>query len=582
MTAGPTCPIEPGNAAGGAGGAPALSEFWRVNTSQLEATELANLLRALRKVAGAVGPNTGEVVYAGMTASPGDIVLDPEFIIGRYPVSPWKVDYLVGLVAHEALHRREWSDLVWRRAGESGPDLNAREKVVLSKIIHVGEDIYVDSILEGSILGLYNRKARAAAMREMARVLEDAAVSVDGLAYLWWLSAWGEEETCARCEEYREVLEVLKGSTPRLKAMVDEGAGVVERCEKRLAVYLEALEGVREKVSDWKIIDPRVPGVFLVGAPAGVKAERRGEGRGESAVGPDALREVETKLAEEAGDITPLIRSVVDDPEQEVLPTLIWDLNMPALSVADERQAGRIEAIIYRYSDRKVMISRGLTSGRLDRRRLYRAPVNGACFMEKQKVLEPSWGICLLIDASGSMGRGSSWRLVETAVATMHGALRGSGNRLQAWAYYESHGVCVLTSLIKGKELMSASPMGETPSGQAIIAAAHLMPGDRKRRLMIHVTDGASNAGCDVRYGMDFCRERGIQLITLGCGMEDRQVMLEQYGRSVQFIDHLSQLPAALEKLLKWAFLYGYRGKAGLPKGLERALNIEGAKGGDT
>lgn len=574
--AGTTCPIETRRGAGGAGGKPALSEFWRVNTSQLEATELANLLRALRKVAGALGPNTGDVVYAGMTASPGDIILDPEYVMGRYPVSPQKVDYLVGLVAHEALHRREWSELVWRRAREAASALDAREKVILSKIVHVGEDIYVDSICERSVLGLYNRRARAVAMREAERVLGEPFLSVDGLVCLWWLSAWGEEGKYAGAEGYRVALEALKGLTPCLREIIDEGGGVVGRCERRLAAYLEALERIREKVRAWRIIDPRVPGVFLGGASAEAKVK--------SEVGvkdQEALQEVEAELAEESGDITHIVRSVVEDPRQKILPTFIWDLNMPALSVVDERQAGRIEAIIYGYSDRKTMLSRGLTSGRLDRRRLYRAPINGACFMEKQKVLEPSWSICLLIDASGSMGRGPSWRLVETAVATMHSAFKGSGNRLQAWAYYESHGVCVLTSLIKGKELMSVSPMGETPSGQALIAAAHLMPGNRKRRLMIHITDGACNAGCDVRYGMDYCSEHGIHLITLGCGLEDRQVMLEQYGRSVQFIDHLSQLPAALEKLLKWAFQYGYRGKAGLPRGLERAQNVELVKRSD-
>lgn len=145
MTAGPTGLTDPGFPARAPGGEPALSEFWRVNNSQLEATELANLLRALRKVTGALGPNVGDVVYAGMTAMPGDIVIDPEFVMGRYPVSPHKVDYLVGVVAHEALHATEWSDLVWAKARQARPDLNAREKVILGKIIHVGEDIYVDS-----------------------------------------------------------------------------------------------------------------------------------------------------------------------------------------------------------------------------------------------------------------------------------------------------------------------------------------------------------------------------------------------------------------------------------------------------
>ncbi len=562
-----TGPTDAESLAGEIDGAASLSEYWRVNTSNLEATELANLLRALRKVTGTLGENVGDVIYAGMTTSPGDIVIDPDYVIGRYPVSPWKVDYLVGLVVHEALHRTEWSDLVWSGVKQERPDLNVREKVILSKIIHIGEDIYVDSICERSILGRYNRKAREAAMAEMKRGLDAAAVSVDELLYLWWLSAWEKEPP--DISGYEGELAVLKSITPGLRAVAGSEKGVVERCELRREIYLEALDGIRGTVASWRIIDKVVPVSFLsVGGPSAKKA---GGGK-RTEMDSDAVQEIEARLAPDSGNVTPVIASIVDDAGQEILPTRLRDLNMPALSVVDRRQAERLKAIIQSYAERKVLISRGLTSGKVDAKRLYRAPITGACFLEKQRLPDESWSICLLIDASGSMGGGPSWRLVETTVATLHEAFRGSANRLRAWAYYESHGICVLTSLLKGNELMSVSPMGETPSGQALIAAAYLLPRDRKRKLIIHITDGASNAGCDVRYGIDYCRKQHVQLITLGCGMEDRQAMLEQYGRSVQFIDHFAQLPSALEKLLKWTFHYGYSGKPGLQKGIEKVL----------
>jgi len=556
---------DPGPTAGEHGGAGNLSEFWRINTSNLEATELANLLRALRKVTGTLGQNVGDVVYAGMSMSPGDIVLDPEFVIGKYPVNPGKVDYLVGLVVHEALHKTEWSDLVWSGVKQVRPDMNAREKVILSKIIGVGEDIYVDSISERSVLGLYNRKARRAAMEEMKRGLDAAAVSVDGLLYLWWLSAWGEETADADIASYAEALEKLRSITPELRAVAGSNKGVIDRCDLRREIYLGALDSIGDAVSSWRIVDKVVPWALLSGKASGEK--KAGSERG-AETGSAAMQEIETRLAADSGNITPVVNSIVEDPSQEILPTRLWDLNMPALSVVDHRQAARLEAILRNYSERKVLVSRGLSSGKVDGKRLYRAPISGACFLDKQKLPDASWSICLLIDASGSMGRGQSWKLVESTVATLHHAFRGSTNRLQVWAYYESHGICVLTSLLKGKELMSVSPTGETPSGQAIIAAAYLLPRDRKRKLIVHITDGASNAGCDVRYGIDYCRKQHVQLITLGCGQEDRQVMLEQYGRSVQFIDHFAQLPSALEKLLKWAFLYGYRGKPGMPVGI--------------
>ena len=547
-----------------------LSEFWRVNVSHLEATELSNLLRALRKVAGSLGRNVGNVIYAGMSMSPGDIVIDPDPIIGRYPVNPRMVDYLVGVVIHEALHRTEWSDLVWGGVKHARPDLSPRQKVILSKIIQVGEDIYIDSISERSILGLYTRKARKAAMREMEARLYGSGVSVDMLLYLWWSSAWGREVSDADITCYGEALAVLEGAIPELMAVMDSGKGIIERCDLRREIYLAALEGIRETVASWKIIDKMVPWRLLSDLP--LTEDQASSSKG-TQIDPTTVLEIEARMAESSGDLTSVIRSVVDDPEQEILPTRLWNFNLPALSMVDRHQATRLKTIMQCYADRKVLVSRGLTSGKVDRKRLYRAPISGACFLDKQKIPDASWSICLLIDASGSMGRGNGWRLVESTVATLHEALKGSTTRLQVWAYYESHHVCVLTSLLRGNELMSVSPTGETPSGQALIAAAYMLPKDRKRKMIIHITDGASNAGCDVHYGIDYCYKQNIRLITLGCGLEDRQVMLEQYGRSVQFIDHLSQLPSALEKLLKWAFLYGFRGKPGLSRGLDKVLN---------
>jgi hypothetical protein len=122
---------------------------------------------------------------------------------------------------------------------------------------------------------------------------------------------------------------------------------------------------------------------------------------------------------------------------------------------------------------------------------------------------------------------------------------------------------------------MSISPSGQTPSGQALIAAAYFLPKDRKRKLIIHITDGASNCGCEVEYGIQYCAEQHVQLITLGCGLEDRQEMVKQYGRSVQFLDHFGQLPAAIEKLLKWAFLYGIKRGPTVPKGIGETVELE-------
>jgi len=160
------------------------------------------------------------------------------------------------------------------------------------------------------------------------------------------------------------------------------------------------------------------------------------------------------------------------------------------------------------------------------------------------------------MDASGSM-QGSKWKMVESTVANIHKALSGYSNRLSAFAYFEVNGICMISRLLKENRLLSVPPSGQTASGQAIIAAGMMMPEKTKNKIMIHVTDGESNFGCDVSFGIDFCKQKKINLITLGCGYKNKRIMEEQYRHAIQFVDHFQQLPRAVERLFKWTFLYG-------------------------
>ena len=119
-----------------------ISEYWRLNRSGFEAVELANVLRAMRKVAGHLGPNVGRIEYTGMSRGGGaGIILEPSSIMGQYPIPAEKIDHLVGLVTHEALHRTEWSDHVWKLLEPTIRTLGGLANVRLQKIVSVGEDI---------------------------------------------------------------------------------------------------------------------------------------------------------------------------------------------------------------------------------------------------------------------------------------------------------------------------------------------------------------------------------------------------------------------------------------------------------
>jgi len=530
-----------------------ISSFWRKNVSFIEATELANLLRAFRKVAGHIGQNVGRIEWAGMShAGEEAIVLDPDIVMGRYPTPFKKVDYLVGIVTHEALHRTEWTDLVWRKIEEASEDMGLVHKIILHKIIYTGEDIYVDCISDKSTLGLYTRAARSRAMEEARLLLKSKAVTVEELIYLWWVSVWKKFAETEIPVEYREPISILQVLTESLKKVYGEKKSVTDRCAERYRLYWETWEAIKGLISSWQIMDRSL----LWCAPTDECPKKPPQ---KSVLSPAEAQEVETKLAYDSTGITPIIRSIVGD-DVDIVPTSRWDFNMPAHPVVDRHLASRLRLIFENYADREILPSRGLLSGKVDRRKLYRAPINGRCFFEKMSLPKLDWNICLLMDASGSMA-GPKWRMVENVIGTIHRAFRGFQNRLQAYAYFEIEGVCLISKLTKGDNLLSIPPNGKTASGQAIIAAAYFLPRKGEgRKFIVHVTDGESNLGCDVQYGIDYCKRKNIHLVTLGCGYKNRETMLKQYGnKSIQFLDHFDQLPAAMEKLLRWIMVYGVR-----------------------
>lgn len=529
-----------------------LSEYWRKNTSHLEGPELANVLRALHKVAGHIGPNVGRIEWAGMSQNGnGCIVLDPGMVTGRYPVPCSKFDYLVGLVAHEAIHRIEWSDLVWKRVEDACRGMRMIEKIIFHKIIYTGEDIYVDYVSEKSVLGEYTRVARRVAMELARRSLNTSSVTVDNLVLLWHRSAFGVNGS-SPSERYKRPLGLLKDLAGELRGLSRSVKGVTGRCELRSRLYHDTWEKIKGLIGSWEVMDKTL--LWYPEDPGAQKKMGLLQSKPSQPLRSELVRDVEERLAANSSDITPIIRNAVGDDNEDVVPTSRWDFNIPAHPVVDRKLVSRLKAVFQQYAERRTVLNRGLDYGRVDRRRLYRAPISGCCFFEKQRVANLDWNVCLLVDASGSM-RGPKWRMVEGALGTIHKAFRGFRNRLQAYAYFEVEGVCMISSLVNGNKILSVPPNGQTASGQAIIAAANFMPRDTRKRFLIHITDGKTNFGCNVKCGIDYCRAQDIHLVTLGVACKDREAMENQYGRAIQFLDHFGQLPAALEMLLRWTLL---------------------------
>jgi len=515
-------------------------------------------LRALRKVAGYTGRNVGLIEWAGMSQNEkGSIILDPGMVLGKYPVPFHKFDYLAGLVVHEAFHRTEWSELLWKKVADFSNSLTMIQKVGFHKIVLAGEDIYVDFVSEQSILGDYTRLARRVAINHQNQSIQ-AQVSVDHLVVLWRQAAF-EEHVPVFSKTYAKPLAALQSLTKELKKISLCSQGATKRCEARAKNYISAWNKIKDMICSWNVIDK-----FIKWIPCDDRKDDRRNVKREISdkqkkpvqpLSKETALDVENQLAFGSADITPVIRAVEGIDENEIVPMSRWDFNIPAQPVIDQKLVGRLRAVIQNYADRKTILNRGLVSGRVDRRNLYRSPITGRCFLYKQKMPVMDWNICLLIDASGSM-RGYRWQMVENTMGTIQKAFHGLQNRLQCFAYYESEGVCIISNLINGKKLLSVPPNGRTASGQAIIAAAYFMPADMRKNFLVHITDGETNFGCDVRYGIDYCKKRGIHLLTLGVAYKDKDVMISQYGKNIQFLDNFGQLPSIAEKLLKWSLLY--------------------------
>jgi len=160
------------------------SDYWRVNKSVIDYVELANALQALRKVTAVLNVDA-EVVWAGMPCSSDRrIELPAALIQGQYPIPGEKMDVLVGLNMHEALHFLEDSQHAWGYLSHSF--LGMEDKTVLAKLAEAGEDIHVDGVaVRKGLPGEYVRKSRAWWKSKYQRDFTEEVANPEGLFGIW-------------------------------------------------------------------------------------------------------------------------------------------------------------------------------------------------------------------------------------------------------------------------------------------------------------------------------------------------------------------------------------------------------------
>jgi uncharacterized protein YegL len=542
-----------------------VSGYWRRNKSPIEAREMANLLQAIRKICGFIGPNVGNVIWDGMrtVSEATEIVLNPNMVMGKYPVPANKTDIVVGTVLNEALRRVEWSErvagLVFLKVGKPTPEGNLK----LKRFLDMGEQIYIDLVANRSVFGFYAEKVRMASFLKARRNFVQPP-SFEELIHIWWLMAADLSGT--KYQEdfsnqifaqygynlesyYQSPLKLLNSIVRDLKEECPKIKSIVERCAYRSSLYCKIWDELWKTTRFWltDITDPMLmPKVLDLDD---ILSEESSEAL--KAIKATLAREIEASFPKGNFDLTDEIRIICQNDEL-VVPVEVNEFVVPMEEVVDNQLVYKLFLALKKHARRKRVIYRGLNSGKIDGRRLYRAPLSDKIFCIKKETPEIARGLILLVDASGSMG-GPKWRNMQKIFASLFNALKRFNKQVRVVAYYEVKGKCTLTELSsENGDLYTVFPQGKTASGEAIIATNLLLKSRVRSQFIIHLTDGASNWGSDVKYAIEHCNQREIPLITLGfgCQASNKTALKDEYGNQVEFIDTFDELPKRLSRLL--------------------------------
>lgn len=536
------------------------SEFWRRNKSPVEIYELARLLGGLRKVASYVGTNVGKIVWSGMDVE-NAIQLDPAPLLGQYPVPAAKTDQMVGVTIQKAYEKTEWTDRL-RRLAMARMKLPPLHAYKFQLYFTMCERVYLDCLSNRSVFGNYTEIARLSAT-EKAQNLYTQPPNISELLHIWWgiaaersgkkykesfrdTSVRGGSQRTGLEKFYKEPIDLLNSIVDRMIYEVPKISGVSERGNYRLQLYYSIWPELFRIIEFWPTdaIDPYLQNHETSRFRCLPEAEK-----------PEKpvwfTEKVEEIMGQKKPEFTPWVKEAVSNKE-EVVPVKENNIYMPARKCVQKKLLQKLKFVIKTAAQKQTSFSRGLRSGKVDRRRLYRASTTGTIFQDSETEFELTNDITLLVDATGSMSAPNKWEKAEMLFQTLFSAIYAYNKKARLFAYNEVKNTCFLTELFLKEKFFGVLPHGKTASGEAIIAAAQNFTKGTKKPFIFHLTDGASNWGCGVENALAFCRRKGINLLTLGMGCDEsaKPLLREEYGDLVTFVDNADALPRLLRDLL--------------------------------
>jgi hypothetical protein len=558
----------------------AYSKYWRKNCSHLEATELATVLAAMRKVAAHIGSNVKPVYWQGMSASPtNSIILNPAEVRGTYPVPFPKIDILAGEVVREAFSCIEWSDWVKNQVTKQTSFPVEWMKDYLRSFISVAEDLYIDELVSPTVWRFYLSTYWKSIAGKMGR---DPSLppSASSLATVWRKGLFLHTLPPHLHYYYDDLINILTQYADTIR-QVKNLSTLTERRDRRVEIYLEIWRRMSPIIMEWSkpplhedgvnFYDESSPHKVKIPELKGEKEENNDSDDAEKiqeespGLDEELAAEINSKLEEGESDLTEHISVAINDPRTKQMTTVFSRAVARCNISADQSQVRRLRRIFQRQQAvirraKKRGIIRNVDMGKIDARRLYRVPLADGKIFKRRDIsgADYSWNINIVADASASMaGKKSTdrpWKVAEKTFVSLTEAAKGFSNHLEVFGYQERGRQCNLFRLFQEGELYTIAPSGQTPTGQAILAAAMLMKKDERRKLIIHITDGAANCGVNVLDAIDYCRKNNIELITIGCGcnLQTKQFLLERYPRgTVYLMDDIRSLPQGLENLFR-------------------------------
>ena len=554
-------------------GGEGYSDFWRRDKSPIEPVELVKLLVAIRKIASFIGRNVGEIVWSGMELD-NALALDPTPIMGTYPVPAAKTDLMVGMMVQEAYKRIEWSERL-REMLRLRVQPPVQYEYKFEMFFTVCEYVYVDGLANKSVLGYYAEAARDwRVIRTLKSLIKPPTLAE--MLYLWYrlaadrdpehykeghsdLTLGGLVMRGSLDQYYKKPMDTMNSIVLPLRHECPAIPNVSGRCDFRLDLYEKLWREVLKYIRFWP--GDRSDRFMIPDMGEEDLAQEEQERKAVKATIVNYAELIERTLPQKNRDFTEQVKGNVANAEG-VVRIEGNDIVMMARDKVNKALLNKLKQVVRTATERRSIFNRGLTSGKIHRRSLYRAHTTGAVFQQKKHEFDLRKNVVLLVDATGSMADPTKWDRAEMIYQTLFSAIQCYASNARIYAYNEVKNACRITELYRGGHMLMVLPHGKTASGEAIIATALSTKTPGKKTLLIHITDGASNWGCGVSDAITYCKKSGVSLLTLGisCGLAAKQSLKDEYGKLVQFVDKTEQLPQLFGTLIINEMREGRRG----------------------